>query len=461
MKKLMTLLAASAAVSAATADLVPEVSGVTMSQPPNSRRVTIGYTLANAPAVVTLDVQTNRTGAATADAADWVSIGGENIRFVTGDVWKKVEVGERTITWRADRSWRGHKVDAVRAVVTAWSLDNTPDYLVVDISEKAQKDTQRYYPSAAFLPGGLLGNPDYRTTSIVLRKVMAKDVTWTMGSTVLETHRNAANEATHKVTLTNSYYFGVFPVTQAQWALIQTSNPYPAWFNNVADRAMRPVERLCYNEIRNAANSGTADTAYDWPNDPNPGSFLGLLRARTGLDFDLPSEAQWEFAARAGNGDTKWGDGSAIMNTWKDTNLDRLGRYIRNGGRVQNGSSYVDPAQNCDATQGTAIVGTYEPNDWGIYDTAGNVREWCLDWHAEDISALDGAVNIDPKNPANTLAGTEGKERVLRGGSWNMAGWGTFTDAGCCRPAWRECRDPATRNHTAFGFRVVCTAGLK
>ena len=213
MKKLMTLLAASAAVSAATADLVPEVSGVTMSQPPNSRRVTINYTLANAPAVVTLDVQTNRTGAATADAADWVSIGGENIRFVTGDVWKKVEVGERTITWRSDRSWRGHKVDAVRAVVTAWSLDNTPDYLVVDISEKAQQNAQRYYPSAAFLPGGLLGNPDYRTTSIVLRKVMAKDVTWTMGSTVLETHRNAANEATHKVTLTNSYYFGVFPVT--------------------------------------------------------------------------------------------------------------------------------------------------------------------------------------------------------------------------------------------------------
>ena len=89
------------------------------------------------------------------------------------------------------------------------------------------------------------------------------------------------------------------------------------------------------------------------------------------------------------------------------------------------------------------------------------MREWCLDWYAEDISALDGAVNIDPKNPANTLVGTEGKERVLRGGSWNMAGWGTFTDAGCCRPAWRECRDPATRNHTAFGFRVVCTAGLK
>ena len=216
---------------------------------------------------------------------------------------------------------------------------------------------------------------------------------------------------------------------------------------------MRPVEQVCYNEIRNAANSTTANTAYDWPADPNPSSFLGKLRTKTGIDFDLPSEAQWEFAARAGNGDTKWGDGSGILNSDADANLDKLGRYQRNGGQVLSGSSYANPAQSCGATNGTAIVGSYAPNDWGLYDTAGNVWEWCLDWYADDITAHGGKVNIDPATPANTLSGASGANRVSRGGSW-------FYAAGICRPAFRS-RDPPSNRLSYTGFRVLCSAGLR
>ena len=438
---LSTILLA-AAVCADPAD--PQISNVRLEQNSISRRVTVRYDLDEA-AVVTMDVLTNG-----------VSIGGANIQNVMGDCFKKVAAGnDHIVWWDPYLSWPDHKFGAgvVSVRMTAWALDNTPDYMVVDVSSAAQPDTQTYYPSAEFLPGGLLSNQNYRTTKLVMRKIMAKDVEWTMGSTTLETQRNATREATHQVTLTNNYYIGVFPVTQTQWDLIQPSRSAPSYYNNAADRAMRPVEQVCYNEIRNAANSTTANTAYDWPADPNPSSFLGKLRTKTGIDFDLPSEAQWEFAARAGNGDTKWGDGSGILNSDADANLDKLGRYQRNGGQVLSGSSYANPAQSCGATNGTAIVGSYAPNDWGLYDTAGNVWEWCLDWYADDITAHGGKVNIDPATPANTLSGASGANRVSRGGSWIYA-------AGICRPAFRS-RDPPSNRLSYTGFRLLCSAGLR
>jgi len=365
------LACAAVAGTAMFATATPEVTDVTMTQTGSGRLVTITYRLTE-DAVVTLDVQTNATPNA---ATGWASIGGEAICNAQGAVWRKVTSadadgnGNYTITWRPDLSWvdefgNGFKIadGCAKAVVTAWSLDNTPNYMVVDVSDAAQPNTQKYYPAADFLPGGVT-NGLYKTTKLLMRKIMAKGVEWTMGSTTLETKRNATREATHQVKLDGNYYIGVYEVTQAQWDLIQPSRLAPSYFNNAADRAMRPVEQVCYNEIRNAANSNTANTAYDWPADPNPGSFLGLLRTKTGIDdFDLPSEAQWEFAARAGNGDTKWGDGSGILNADKDENLDLLGRYERDGGKVQNGTSYANPAQSCGATNGTAIVGSYAPN---------------------------------------------------------------------------------------------------
>ena len=425
---------------------VPEVSGVTMAQA-SDRLVTITYTLADAPAVITLDVQTNVTGDV------WASIGGAAVWNAMGDVWRRVETGSRTITWRPDHSWPDHKIadGGARAVVTAWALDNTPDYMAVDVSATGGADTQTYYPAADFVPGGVT-NAEYKTSVLLMRKIMAKDVTWTMGSTTLETKRNAGRETAHRVTLTNNYYIGVYPVTQAQWDLIQPSRLAPSYFNNAADRAMRPVEQVCYNEIRNATNT-TANTSYNWPTDPNPNSFLGKLRTKSGLDFDLPSEAQWEFAARAGNGDTKWGDGSAILNTDADANLDLLGRYQRNGGQVLSGSSYANPVQSCGATNGTAIVGSYAPNAWGLYDMYGNVWEWCLDWYEGNINANGGKANIDPATPANTLSGASGADRVRRGGSLTSA-------AGFCRPAFRHNITPSAR-YSDVGFRVLCSAGLR
>ena len=132
---------------------------------------------------------------------------------------------------------------------------------------------------------------------------------------------------------------------------------------------MRPVERVSYTDIRQG--KGTASTVASatggvYPADPYGDSFLGLLRSKTSLDVDLPSEAQWEFAARAGNGEGYWGDGSTMrISSNKDVGLDVLGLYQFNGGKV----------------------------------------------------------NIDPATPANTLSGASGANRMIRGGSWiNKAG---------------------------------------
>ena len=217
---------------------------------------------------------------------------------------------------------------------------------------------------------------------------------------------------------------------------------FPSYFSNVNSRVMRPVENVSFDYIRRVSINGQAGdgNVEEWPGNPYTGSFLDLLRSKTGIDFDLPSEAQWEFAARAGNGDTKWGDGSSIKNNSLDENLDKLGRHKNNGGLPANGDS--------DSENGTAIVGSYKPNDWGIYDMHGNVWEWCLDCFVDDI------VDFEHNLEGPVILGENNTQRVVRGGGWNWL-------AHECRPARRfRVASSTTAGGGQIGFRLACKAGL-
>lgn len=459
MKKPMKFIAVAAAslatgIAFADAESVPEVTSVNMVQGPGSRLVTITYTLSSYPAVVTLDIQTNAVANAE---TGWTSIGGEYISNARGDVWRKVDSASGTITWRPDRSWRsadggGFKVPAgcSRAVVTAWALNNTPDYMVVDISPSATSASEKfYYPGADFLPGGIIANTDYRQNKLVMRKILAKGVTFMRGSSKLETGRNDSGEALLSASFTNNYYIGVFEMTQAQWANVYPTRADIAEFT--AEREMRPMESIAYTELRYmapgpiycaeseiTASSASAST-YGWPNPPHGDSFLGKLRSKTGLDFDLPSESQWEYACRAGHGSGYWGDGSAITNATSDASLAALGRYAGNV-TVTAHSRALSPSDG-----GTNICGSYEPNSWGLYDMHGNVDEFCLDTYSASPT-LDAA---GVASPAGNGA------RMPRGGKYAFA-------ASSCRPAFRPNSNRYNSNTRArfTGFRVVCTAGL-
>lgn len=450
MKRTLTVFAGILTTAVSAEGTVPTVDSVSMSQAPD-RTVTVSYTLSDGPAVVTVDFQTNVTGSATADAGDWVSIGEENFVNVSGDVNKLVSGKETySIEWQPDLSWPDHKIEnnAARAVVTAWAKENTPDYMVVDLAVSTP-DRVKFYVSTNALPGGLLGDERYRTTFLIFKKILAKNVIWTMGSDIDESLRTTSDtrEDTHTVQLTNNYYIGVFEVTQNQWTNMMPNCAKYSYFNTAADSRIRPAEQGCsYCIIReNSSNS----SGNQYPTAPHSGSFMGQLNTLVGngFEFDLPSEAEWEFAARAGHGSTYWGDGTKILNAnGTDTNLNRLGRYIRNSG-------WNDDAEEAtDAVCTSAAVGSYAPNDFGLYDMYGNVDEWCLDWYQVDIGDYNGRVNADGGNMLDGTASS--KTRVIRGGNWRSS-------SGPCRPAYRSGKSQTEMNSKIIGFRVRTRAWLK
>lgn len=244
-----------------------------------------------------------------------------------------------------------------------------------------------------------------------------------MGSPTSELGRNS-NETQHEVTISKAFYMGVFEVTQRQWELVMGTKP--SYFKTSYEK--RPVEQVSYTYIRgSSAGSG-------WPGsaEVDATSFLGRLRARTGgFAFDLPTEAQWEYACRAGT-TTALNSGKNLTGYLQCSNMAEVGRYWYNGGQ------YYDEYGGI--STGTAEVGSYKPNAWGLYDMHGNVGEWCLDWWTGDLGS--GAAT-DP------VGGSSGSYRVQRGGGWHDY-------ARYCRSANSNGGNPSYSN----GFRLACVPGL-
>ena len=212
---------------------------------------------------------------------------------------------------------------------------------------------------------------------------------------------------------------------------------WPSYFSNATCRESRPVEWVSYYEIRenplpitNASRHGSAITP-NWPQSDqvHADSFMGKLRSKTGQTFDLPTEAQWEYACRAGTS-TALNSGYDLTNIAADVHMDAVGRYRYNGG-----SEFTATG---DTSVATAKVGNYQANAWGLYDMHGNVWEWCLDWYG----AYPGTVS-DP------LGGSSGTDRVRRGGYWNYT-------AGYCRSGNRDKAAP-TGGGNMYGFRLART----
>ena len=293
-------------------------------------------------------------------------------------------------------------------------------YLVIDLS--AGPNANSYPISCRFTaPAG--GWPEeYKTKKLVLRKITAG--TFNMGSPENELG-HYGDETQHQVTLTKDFYVGVFEVTQEQWGLV--TSYWPSYFKHALSRNSRPVEKVSYHDIR----GGIVGAGWPDNNDVDTYSFLGKLRAKTNLAFDLPTEAQWEYACRAGTS-TALNSGKELTDIEECPNVAEVGRYWRNGG--ENRTEYGDE------TAGSAIVGSYKPNHWGLYDMHGNIAEWCLDWwYGDDYS---------PETVTDPTGDAYGESRAVRGGSWS------HYNARACRSAYRENSPPSSR-HWHQGFRLV------
>ena len=192
---------------------------------------------------------------------------------------------------------------------------------------------------------------------ICIEMVKVEGGTFMMGATSEMKNPNSNEKPVHQVTLTNDYYMGKYEVTQALWQAVMGSNPSEYKGDNL------PVETVSWNDCQ---------------------KFISKLNSLTGRMFRLPTEAEWEYAARGGK---------------------------ESRGYQYSGSSNISDVAWYDENSGskTHPVGTKQANELGIYDMTGNVWEWCSDWYSSYSSS----------SQTNPTGSDSGSARVSRGGGWN------------------------------------------
>ncbi len=253
------------------------------------------------------------------------------------------------------------------------------------------------------------------TNGLGMEFVYIQPGTFIMGSPTNEPGRDSV-EAQHRVTLTKGFYMQTTEVTQGQWKALMGSNP--SRFKSCGDNC--PVEKVSWKAVQ---------------------KFIRKLNRREGgATYRLPTEAEWEYTARAGS-DTAFANGViSELKCGYDSNLDAMGWYCGNAG-VRYSGCYDASTWGGPKCVGTHRVAQKRPNAWGVYDMHGNVFEWCADRYG-DYPA--GSVT-DPTGPSS------GSSRVVRGGSW-------YYCARCCRSADRLGPEPGYRR-SLLGFRLALSPG--
>ena len=398
---------------------IPEVKLVSATQNHRTSAVVCVYSN-DIPAIVTFDVLTNG-----------VSIGGRNLRYCVGDVNKYVPAGEHSLTWRPDKAWPGQKITdgSVQFAVTAWATNAPPDYMALDLEINGRIT---FYPSEGALPYDVTNNV-YRTSQMLFRKCPAAGVTWRIGSPVTEDKRVAARESPHSVSFTEDYYIGVYPLTQGQYKHVNAHRTVSVTYtSNYADSPDSPLYPFCglnMNDIRGRISEGINWHAGNQSLTVTSESICGLLRTMgaNAVDFDIPTEAQWEYACRAGEG--------AAYSNGSNSDMSDLGWYDGNSDGVPH------------------PVGMKKSNAWGIYDMHGLVSEWCRDWRFWAYETLEQT--IDPPGSSEAQSKTEmGMNdvfRIMRGGSFR-------DDKQICRSARRNYGNGEGGRENFYGVRLWAPA---
>ena len=252
------------------------------------------------------------------------------------------------------------------------------------LSSNKASSSNGYSSSSSLASGGnTIFIPVKKGISIEMVKVEAG--TFMMGATSEMQNPYDDEKPVHQVTLTNDYYMGKYEVTQNLWKAVMGRNPSKFKGDDL------PVEKVSWDDCQ---------------------EFISKLNSMTGRKFRLPTEAEWEYAARGGK---------------------------KSRGYQYSGSSKMSEVAWYTANSGskTHPVGKKQANELGLYDMTGNVLEWCQDWYGFYVSSSQ-------TNPTGAFSGFF---RVFRGGSW-------YGNAGNCRSSCRDSYNPGNRNFD-LGLRLV------
>lgn len=448
MKRLVACCAVT--LSAGLALATPEIS-LTETVQTGPNKVNVSYVLAGSPALVTVTFETN---CVVGSETVWAPIGKGIVQTLVGDVNRVVQPGARAFTWKARKDWpdREFASGSVRAVVKARRLSDPPEFAVIDL-EKSE-DAISYYETKDELPGGIADDA-YKTTKLLLRRIRAANVRWKMGANYTDGSWDGKTVAQrpHMVSLSQDYYIGVYEFTQRQYELVAgfegstISNAKPsANTKGLVNADKRPLTNVSYETLRGSG----AD--YVWPqkgHDVSPTLCFGLLRARYGFQFDLPTCAQWEYAYRAGT-DTAFFTGDEYS-TSSNTRMKDYAWMLSNTTEDDD----VDYSKSAvDNQPRTHVVGKKLPNPWDLYDIAGNAAEICLDWAISTDNAPSLEETVDPVGPtARSEVETYMFSRIWRGGS--CVGGGMMGADGEHRATavytWNG-------TYNCMGFRICCPA---
>jgi formylglycine-generating enzyme required for sulfatase activity len=257
------------------------------------------------------------------------------------------------------------------------------------------------------------------TNSIGMELVLIPAGKFVMGSPRDEKYHQPDESPQHEVEISQVFYLGAYEVTQAQYRKVMGTNP--SLYSATGDAR---------HEVKGMATDDFPVEQVNWMDAQRFCARLSALprEKAAGLVYRLPTEAEWEYACRAGS-KTPFHTGTAL--TTEQANFDGRTQYLH-------------------VTRGTWLgrttkVGSYPPNAWGLYDMHGNVSEWCQDWFGREY--YKSGITEDPPGPA--IDAIPVRRRVARGGSWVDPIWN-------CRAAARLAGEPDYRNYR-YGLRVACT----